>query len=136
MSRNQRIIYIVVTLLGAVFVLTYRGPLWPYVRGYMGDWLIVQFIYLIARFWIGYRWHYQLAVAVLLFSFAVEAIQYFAAGIIPSGVAADLTVGHTFDPVDIATYVLGIITVLLVEHFLSRRARTPQNYPNSHEGHS
>ena len=116
MSRSRRILYIVITLLGAVFVLVYRGSFWPVVRSYMGDWLVVQFIYLIARFWIGYRWRYRLAVAVLVLSLLVEVIQYFAAGSIPQNVAADLTVGRTFDPLDLVAYALGIMTVLLVEH--------------------
>lgn len=116
MPRSQRILYIVIVLLGAVFVLVYRGPFWPFVRSYMGDWLVVQFIYLIARFWVGYRWRYRLAVAVLLLALLVEVIQYFASASIPQNVAADLTVGRTFDPLDLIAYALGIMTVLLVEH--------------------
>jgi hypothetical protein len=91
----------------------------------MGDWLVVQFIYLIARFWIGFRWRYRLGVAVLLFSLLVEIIQYFAAASIPQNVAADLTVGRTFDPLDIAAYVLGVATVLMVENYW-KSSRTPE----------
>ncbi len=119
MSRTQQFVYIAITLIGAVFVLVYRGPFWTFVRSYMGDWLVVQFIYLIARFWVRYRWRYHLAIVVLLFSIVIEIIQYFAAGLIPSTVATDLTVGRTFDPLDIAVYMLGIITVVVVENYLN-----------------
>jgi len=117
LSHRKKLVYLGLTLLGAVFVLVYRGPLWPFVRGYMGDWLVVQFIYVIARFWVNYRWHYRLAIIVFLFSILVEVVQYFAASVIPSTFVADVTVGRTFDPVDIAAYALGVITVLLIDHY-------------------
>src|SRR5258708_35058193 len=117
MSRSKRIVYIAVTLFGAAFVLVYRGPFWPFVRGYMGDWLVVQFIYLIARFWIGYRWRYALAVSVFLLGAAVEVIQLLAAASLPHTFVAEVTIGSTFDPQDIVMYALGLLTVLSTERY-------------------
>ena len=120
MSNKGRGLYIVATLIGALFVLVYRGPLWPYVRGYMGDWLIVQFIYLIGRFWIRDRWHYFWAGAVFMLGVTVEIIQYLGAASIPRNAITELTIGSTFDPVDIVTYAVGVVTVLVVERMLSK----------------
>lgn len=122
MSRTTRLLYIGATLLGAVFVLVYRGPGWPIIRSYLGDWLVVQFIFLIGRFWINFRWRYHWAAFVLILGLVVEVVQYFGAGLIPHSFAAEVTIGSTFDPVDILAYVLGLATVLAIEHVLSRPA--------------
>jgi hypothetical protein len=121
LTRTQRLIYIAACLIGAVFVLTYRGPFWQFTRACMGDWLIIQFIYMIARLWIPDRFRYPLAIAVFLLGILAEVIQYLGASSIPRNFAAELTIGSTFDPVDIAAYALGVITVLLIEHAISAR---------------
>src|SRR5260221_11668866 len=113
MSRYRRFLYIGATLVGAAFVLIYRGPYWPFVRSYMGDWLVVQFIYLIARFWISYRWRYYLAGGILLLGVLVEVIQLVGTELIPQSFMAEITIGSTFDPIDIVAYVLGLATVLV-----------------------
>jgi hypothetical protein len=108
-------------LLGAVFVLVYRGIGWTYVRGYGGDWLIVQLIYVITRFWIGYRWRYQLALGIWLFALLVEIVQL--VGSIPRNLATELTIGSTFDPWDMLAYALGLVTVLLTERYWNEKAQ-------------
>ncbi len=115
MSRSSRLLYIVATLVGAVFVLLYRGPFWPFIRGHMGDWLVVQFIYLIGRFWITDRWRFYWAGAVLLLGVLVEIVKFFAAGSIPSTFFAEITIGSVFDPLDMIAFALGVVTVLAVE---------------------
>jgi hypothetical protein len=124
MSRSARFLYIAATLLGAVFILVYRGPYWTFVRSYGGDWLVVQFIYLIARFWIADRWRYHLAAAVLLLGVLVEVIQLLSAGLIPRTFVAEVTIGSTFDPLDIIAFALGLITVLVAEQIPSKRTST------------
>ncbi len=116
-SRSRQFLYITGTLASAVFVLVYRGPYWPFIRSYAGDWLVVQFIYLMARFWIGHRWRYPLAAAIFVFAFGVEIIQLLAASTIPRTFAAEVTVGSTFDPVDMIAYALGLLTVLVTERY-------------------
>jgi hypothetical protein len=116
-SRSRQFLYLAAVLLGAVFVLVYRGPFWPFVRGYMGDWLVVQFIYVIARFVIGFRWRYRLAIAIFLFSIGVEIVQLISTASIPRTFAAEVTIGSTFDALDIAAYALGLVTVLFTERY-------------------
>ena len=117
MSRAKQFQYLVIILIGAVFVLVYRGPYWPLVRSYMGDWLIVQLIYVMARLWISFRWRYLLTIAIVLFALVVEVLQWLAAGSIPQTLAAELTIGSTFDPLDAVAYGLGMATVLFTERY-------------------
>lgn len=86
----------------------------------MGDWLVVQFIYLIARFWVGDRWRYHLACGVLLVGVLVEIIKFFSAGLIPQTFIAEITIGSVFDPLDIIAFVIGLATVLVVEQAPSK----------------
>src|SRR5579862_2347897 len=125
MSRNRRLLYIGATLIGAVFVLTYKGPYWPFIRGHMGDWLVVQCIYMIGRFWVKDRWRYHLAVGILLLGVLVEIIKFFASGSIPQTFLAEMTIGSIFDPLDIIAFALGLITVLILEKLLSAREAPP-----------
>lgn len=115
MPPRNRLCYLIGTLIGAVFVLVYRGPFWQFVRGYAGDWLIVQFLYLIARFWIGVRRRYWLAAGIFVLSILVEVIQYLGAGVIPRNFLTEITIGSTLDPLDILAYAVGLVTVLLIE---------------------
>jgi hypothetical protein len=121
MSRFRCFLYLVATLIGGVFVLVYRGPYWPIVRSYMGDWLIVQAIYLVGRLWIGFPRRYLLAGAVLLLGIATEIVQFVSRGGIPQTFLMEVTIGSTFDPLDIAAYALGLVTVLLVDWWQARR---------------
>lgn len=123
MSRPKQLVYIGIVLVGAVFVLVYRGIYWPFVRGHMGDWLVVQFIYLIGRFWISFKRRYYLAVGVLLFAFLVEVFQGITAGSIPHTLAIDLTLGSTFDFIDLIAYILGVATVLIIDTAMARTAK-------------
>lgn len=80
-----------------------------------GDWLVVQFMYVIGRLRIGFRWRYLLAGSILLVGVLVEVIQLSGAGVIPHTFLAEITVGGTFDALDILAYGLGLATVLAVE---------------------
>jgi hypothetical protein len=115
MSRSTHILYLLALLGDAVFVLLYKGPLADIIRGYGGDWLIVQIIYLLARFRVHIRYRLKLAVAVLIFAVGVEIFQFVFAGSIPRNLATELTVGSTFDLGDIGAYALGLIVVVLVD---------------------
>lgn len=122
MTQRQRGLYIAATLIGAVFVLTYRGVGWRFVRAHVGDWLVVQFMYLIGRCWIADRWRWLWAGVILLIGGLVEVIKFFAAGSIPHTFLAEMIIGSTFDPLDMIAFALGLLTVLWVERLLVRRA--------------
>ena len=121
MSRFQCLLYLGATLLGGVFVLLYRGPYWPIVRSYVGDWLVVQAIYLVGRLWLGFPRRYALAGAILLLGAATEIVQFVAGQSIPQTFIMEVTIGSTFDPFDVIAYGLGVVTVLLVDWWQERR---------------
>ena len=126
MSSRIRILYIAATLLGAIIVLLYQGPGWPFVRGHMGDWLVVQFMYLVARFWISERWRFHLGIGVLLTGLVVEIVKFFASGSIPHTFLAEITLGSVFDPLDLIAFAIGVITVLVIEQVCIRNDSTPK----------
>src|SRR5215213_8520621 len=101
MSRFRCLLYLGATLIGGVFVLLYRGPYQPIIRGYMGDWLIVQAIYLVGRLWIGFPRRYILGGAVLLLGVLTEIIQFVSGRSIAQTFLMEVTIGSTFDPLDI-----------------------------------
>jgi len=126
MTRSARFLYISATLIGAVFVLTYKGAGWQFVRGHVGDFLVVQFIYMIARLWINDRWRVHLVAAILILCIGVEIVKFFTSGSIPRTFFAEMTLGSTFDPLDMIAFVLGLITVVVIERLFSRpRSESP-----------
>lgn len=96
-----------------------------FVRPYVGDYLVVILVYCFLRsfikipFWIA-------AISALLFSFAVETLQYFdlvhMLGLQHSRLA-NIVIGNSFSWSDILAYTLGILTVLLIEYTLKRRSK-------------
>jgi hypothetical protein len=71
----------------------------------------------IASLRISFRWRYPLATAIFLFSIGVEIVQLISAASIPRTFAAEITIGSTFDLLDIAAYALGLVTVLFTERY-------------------
>jgi hypothetical protein len=88
-----------------------------FVRPYVGDYLVVIFLYCFARSFLNLP-YIAIAVSVLLFSYLVEVTQYFhliaRLGWQHSRLA-HLILGSGFEWIDLLAYTLGIITVLLLE---------------------
>ena len=88
-----------------------------FIRPYIGDFLVVVFIYCFLRtFWkakVG-----VLAASVLVFAYAVELSQYFRLiyllGLEKSTIAT-LILGNTFQWGDLLAYTLGIVLVIVLE---------------------
>ncbi|MBN1500111.1 MAG: DUF2809 domain-containing protein [Spirochaetes bacterium] len=93
------------------------------VRGSAGDFLIVIFIYSALKIFFPLISPPVLSAAVLCFSFTVEFIQllhldrFFSKG----SLFIELTLGTTFDPVDLVFYSAGCAAVFFTDkYFLSR----------------
>jgi hypothetical protein len=88
-----------------------------FVRPYVGDFLVVIFLYCFVRsfFKTPYLW---VAVSVLLFSYVVEVSQYFHfirhLGLQQSRLA-NLILGSGFEWKDLVAYTLGILLVIGIE---------------------
>jgi Protein of unknown function (DUF2809) len=98
-----------------------------FIRPFIGDVLVVILIYSLLRSFLKTDRN-KLAIAVLLFSFTIEILQYFnlvdRLGLRNNRVAA-IAIGSTFDWKDLLAYSIGIAIVLWLEN---RKSRSLTNY--------
>jgi hypothetical protein len=92
------------------------------IRPYVGDYLVVFLIYCVLMTFINARPWY-VATAVLLFSFAIELLQYVhiveRLGLGKNSFARTM-IGIGFDWLDILAYIAGFVSILLFEKWNSR----------------
>lgn len=90
-----------------------------FVRPYVGDYLVVMLLYCALRTFINAS-PLKIALAVLLFAYLVELLQYFhlvdRLGLAGNTVARTV-IGYGFEWLDLLAYTLGVISILLLEHF-------------------
>jgi hypothetical protein len=95
------------------------------IRPYIGDLLVVILIYCFIKSFFNLP-TLTTAISVLLFSFLVEALQYFKIvyllGLQNSKIAR-IIIGTSFAWQDIIAYIVGIIIVILVEKNTSRNGK-------------
>ena len=90
-----------------------------FVRPYVGDYLVVFLVYYaIATVIDSASW--KIGLFTLLCAYAVECLQYFKfvqrVGL-EDNVLARTVIGVGFEWLDIVAYTLGVLTILIVEHF-------------------
>ncbi len=94
------------------------------IRPYVGDFLVVIMLYCFVRAFIKTS-PWKIAVAVLIFSYTIETLQYFKIvdrlGLTNIPIAKTI-IGYGFEWLDILAYTLGIVTVLILE---KRRLNDP-----------
>lgn len=88
-----------------------------FVRPYVGDYLVVMLIYCSVRTFIKAS-PVKTALAVLLFSYFIETLQYFRI-VDRLGLAgntlAKTVIGYGFEWADMLAYTLGVLTILVAE---------------------
>lgn len=89
----------------------------PIIRPYVGDFLVVIFLYCLVRSFIDIP-AIPLAIGVLLFAYLVEMLQYFSfidrIGLRHSKLA-NLILGNRFEWIDLVAYTLGVAVVIVWE---------------------
>src|SRR5690606_24752028 len=89
------------------------------IRPYIGDVLVVILLYYLVKSFFDLA-HVKTAIAVLLFAYCIETLQYFnivgLLGLSHSKIA-NIIIGTHFSWIDILAYTLGIIIILVVENF-------------------
>ena len=92
-----------------------------FIRPYIGDLLVVIFIYCFLKSFVSLSTS-NAALYVLLFSYFVEALQYFRIvqhlGFQRNDLAR-IIIGTSFDWKDILMYTIGIVTVVIIESVFS-----------------
>jgi len=85
------------------------------IRPYIGDVLVVILIYFFVRTLFTFR-HVQVAIGVLIFSYAVESAQYFNVvnllGLQHNGIAR-IVIGTSFSVFDLFAYTAGIVMLFI-----------------------
>ena len=94
-----------------------------FVRPYVGDFLVVILIYCFFKTFLNISVA-RLSIAVLLFAYGIEMLQYFKLidylGLQNSGLAKTI-LGNSFEWTDMLAYTLGIILVVFVEKYRSKK---------------
>ncbi len=94
----------------------------PFVRPYVGDYLVVIFLYCALRSVVNLR-VLPAAIGVLLFAYLVETLQYFhivdRLGLSNNKLARTV-IGIGFEWTDILAYTLGFATILLTERLVRK----------------
>ena len=95
-----------------------------FVRPYVGDYLVVMLIYCAVRTFIKAS-PLKTGIAVLLFAYLVEVLQYFRIvdrlGLSGNQVAKTV-IGYGFEWLDILAYTLGVITIVVMERGIKVRS--------------
>ena len=122
---KRRLPYLLLALLCFVlcFVIATRLVDLRFIRGFVGDWLVVLLIYfLIKGLWdIRPR---SLAIGVFLFACSIEGLQYLHAADrlgLARGSWPRIILGTTFDPLDILAYLLGALTACGIDVCIAGR---------------
>ncbi|MBF6640797.1 DUF2809 domain-containing protein [Flavobacterium sp. J49] len=94
-----------------------------FVRPYIGDVLVVILIYCFVKSFLKVSVT-KAAIAVLLFAFTVETLQYLAIveklGL-ENNKIAKIVIGTSFSWEDILAYIIGIVMVMVSERFISKQ---------------
>lgn len=95
------------------------------IRPHGGDYLVVMLVYCFVMTFLRVDKTWA-AVGVLLFSYLIEVLQYFQIADLLGlhNSIARTVVGTTFQWLDIVSYTLGVITILLIERFTVERRKT------------
>lgn len=97
-----------------------------FVRPYLGDFLVVLFLYCLLRAFINMS-YWAAAISVLLFSYLVETSQYYHLIYklrLENSLPARLILGTSFEWSDLVAYTSGILLVVLIEIFLDRNRQS------------
>lgn len=94
-----------------------------FVRPYLGDYIVVFLIYCAVRTFLKAS-PLKIAIGVLLFAYTIEVLQYFRIvdrlGLADNRLAKTV-IGYGFEWLDLLAYTLGVITILVIEHFNSNK---------------
>lgn len=116
---NRRLVYFILTFVCFIFCILILILLssQPVIRGFVGDIIVTILIYCFVKIFIDFN-PLKLSVAVLVFSYLVEVLQYFnLIDIIGLGnnQIARIIIGATFDYRDLFAYTLGILIIYFID---------------------
>jgi len=96
-----------------------------FMRGFAGDILIVIFIYSSVKFFLKHMAPKYAAAGVFIFAVFIEFIQYtgLPKHFKPGSMLIILTLGGTYDPLDIAAYATGVVIIYIFDSVFIQRIK-------------
>ena len=120
--------FIIALLLFGIEVIIAKFAHDQIIRPYFGDFLVVILIYCFVKSFLNIP-YLNTAIAVLIFSFVLEILQYFdivtRLGLGHSKLARTV-IGTSFEWIDLMAYTLGIALVIYLENKLSTKNMNPE----------
>jgi len=94
----------------------------PFIRGFLGDVLVILLLYSFIKIFIKNN-SFKISISVLAFAFLVELLQFFKiTEILNVQSKLLLTVlGAVFDPLDLVAYSLGFVIILIIEGYFHKK---------------
>ena len=83
-------------------------------RGFVGDVLVVMFIYSSVRTVMRVK-PVPLGAAVFALALRVELFQWISPGSKNQSLVAEATIGSTFDPLDVVAYAIGVVAIVVLD---------------------
>ena len=121
--KFNRHYFTIALLLFVIEVLIAKFAHDPIIRPYVGDFLVVILIYCFVKSFLATP-YFSTAIAVLIFSFSLEFLQYFdivnKLGLSHSKLARTV-IGTSFEFIDLVAYTLGILLVIYWENKLYKK---------------
>ena len=125
--KFNRVYFLLVIVLFGIEILIAKYAHDHIIRPYVGDTLVVMLIYCFVKSFLDTPYLIT-ALAVLVFSFLIETLQYFhivhILGLEKSTIAR-IVIGTSFAWEDIVAYTLGIAIVIYIETVLTKRKAKP-----------
>lgn len=120
--KFNRFYFVIAILLFTIEILIAKFAHDQIIRPYGGDFLVVILIYCFVKSFLDTP-YFKTALAVLLFSYAIEILQYFnivnRLGLEHSKFARTV-IGTSFEWIDLIAYTLGICLVIYLENRMSK----------------
>ncbi len=113
-KRKYFVVAMACLLMGFLIVTVFQD--WGFIRGFLGDVLVVVFLYCLAKSVYAFK-SVPLAIGIWLFALATEVSQYFklANKLQWHNKLSEILLGSTFDFWDIIAYTIGAVLVYWVD---------------------
>lgn len=122
---KRRIVYLALAALSFILLvlIATRWAGHSFVRGFLGDLLVVVFLFLAVKACVDAR-SGAVALGVFIFACAVETLQFFRlaeALSLAKGSVARIVLGATFDPLDVLAYAIGCVLAYAADRLIRLR---------------
>ncbi len=113
--KRAEFFFIILFFLLGFFCIFYSGPAKAIIRGFGGDYVVVQAIYFFIRLFVGFNKRWYVVLGVFIISFGLEFNQLVSKLQVES-LFDQYVLGSSFSYIDLLVYLLGIGTAYLLDY--------------------